>query len=181
MSDATRRSLRDLIRDRYDYLLSRLSYRLGSKDLAGDALHDAFLRLERAELADEVKQPTSYILRMATNIASNRRRDGGRLLSVEDVAEALRIPDEAQDPSAPIERQSDLAAVKRALQKLPERHRTLLIAVWLDETPTAELARLHGLPLRTVQREVKEALDEIRERLAAPNVIPLRPVDRQVS
>lgn len=180
MSDATRRSLRNLIRERYDYLLSRLSYRLGSKDLAGEALHDAFVRLERAELAAEIKQPTSYVLRMAANIASNRRRDN-RLLSIEDVAEALSVPDETQDPSLSSERQSDLAAVKRAIGNLPERRRTLLIAVWLDETPTDELARVHGMPRRTVQHEVKMAIEEIRRALSDPNVIPLRSTDRRVS
>lgn len=181
MSDATRRSLRNLIRERYDYLLSRLSYRLGSKDLAGEALHDAFVRLERAELAPEVRQPTSYILRMATNIASNRRRRNSRLLSIEDVVEALKVADESQDPSLASEWQSDLAAVKRALRGLPERRRELLTAVWLDEMPTAELAQRHGIAVRTVQHEVKLALEQIRSALTESNVIPLRPTGRQVS
>ena len=181
MSQAMRSLLRNLIRVRYDYLLSRLSYCLGSKALAGDALHDAFVRLERAELSADLQQPVSYVLRMATNIAANMRRGNSRLLSMDEALQALEIPDETQDPEGSAEHRSQAALVKRALSSLPERQRTLLVESWLDEVPTAELARRHGMALRTVQHEIKSALEQIRRSIAACNVISLRQSARQLS
>lgn len=174
MSEATRARLRDLIRLQYDDLLSRLSRRLGSRELAGDALQDVFIRLERAEVSAELRRPASYVMRMALNIASNIRRRDGRLLSLEEAATALDVPDETQDPEAQAEFNVDLARIKQAMQLLPERRRRLLTDAWLDETPTAELALRHGLAVRTVQHEIRQALDELRRVLADPKIDSLR-------
>lgn len=181
MSDASRRNLRNLIRDRYDYFVSRLSYRLGSRDLADEALHDAFVRLERAELAVEIKQPSSYVLRMAMNIAANRRRREARMLSMEEVEAILDIPDDTADPAAAAEQHFNRKAVAGAMARLPERRRTMLVAMWLDEVPSTELATRHGVSVRTVQHEVRLALEQLREETAAPKVIPLRESDRRMS
>lgn len=181
MSEATRARLRDLIRLQYDELLGRLSRRLGSRELAGDALQDAFVRLERAELSADLRQPTSYVLRMAVNIAANIRRRERRLLSLEDVAEALEVPDETQDPTDRVAFAADMARVKAAMQGLPERRRILLMEAWLDEIPTAELAVRHGIAVRTVQHEVKQAVEELRRVLGETNVVPLRRRGHQVS
>lgn len=181
MSDASRRSLRNLIRDQYDYFVSRLSYRLGSRDLADEALHDAFVRLERAELAVEIKQPTSYVLRMAMNIAANRRRRETRMLSMDEVEAILDIPDERADPAGAVEQHFNRKAVATAMARLPARRRAMLVAMWLDEVPSAELAVSHGVSVRTVQHEVRLALEQLREELAAPKGIPLREIDQQMS
>lgn len=166
MSGAARDILKHIFRDHYDSLLASLSRRLGSRELARDALHDAFLRLDRAEIASEVHRPSSYILRMASNIAANLRRRQSRLLCMDDVAAILEIPDTTQDVVGTEERRSELEAMKQALQSLPERRRSLLIAAWLDEIPTAELAVQYGIAVRTVQHELKLALEQLRREVA---------------
>lgn len=180
MSDATRTTLRNLIRERYEYFRSRLTYRLGAQDQAEDALHDAFVRLERAELAKEVRQPTAYILRMASNAAANRRRSD-RHLSIEDAREALDVADDAQRPDREVEFESDMALVREVMRHLPERRRTLLAEAWLDEVPTAELAMRHGIAIRTVQQELKLGLEQLQRAVSGKRQNPLRRTDREVS
>ncbi len=181
MSEATRASLRNFIMERYDDLRSRLRFRLGSVELAEDALHDAFVRLERAEVAGEVRRPAAYVLRMASNLAANRRLRDQRLLSMEDVRAVLDIPDEGQNPAPALEAASEMARVKRALATLPERRRALLVGAWLDEVPVAELAVRHGIAVRTVQHEIQQALEQIRRKLASKREIHLRRVDHEMS
>lgn len=181
MSEGSRNRLRALIRQQYGYLVSRLTAKVGSRDLAQDALHDAFVRLERAQVADEVAEPTSYILRMASNIASNRLRRDSRLIGGDEMRALLDLPDESQDQASASEHVSDMAAVKRAMLALPTRRRALLTQAWLEERPTAELAVEYGISVRMVQIEIKTALDDIRRTLALPNVIPFRRDGRKVS
>ncbi|MEX7329343.1 RNA polymerase sigma factor, partial [Pseudomonas aeruginosa] len=64
MSDANRTMLRSFLADRYDDLKQRLSRRLGSAELAGDALQDTYVRLGRAEVAGAVQSPAAYLFRM---------------------------------------------------------------------------------------------------------------------
>lgn len=180
MNAPARLTLRKVIRERYDYLISRLSYRLGSRDLAEDALHDAFVRLERAEVAGEVKQPTSYILRMAGNGAANIRRKDQRL-SMADAREALNVIDETADPAREAEVRSHMALVRDAMKSLPERRRALMAQAWLDEVPVAELAVRHGIAVRTVQHELKLGLEHLQRVVSGKGEKPLRRTDREVS
>lgn len=180
MSVPARLGLRKVIRERYDYLVSRLSNRLGSRDLAEDALHDAFVRLERAEVAGEVRQPTAYILRMASNLAANRRRKDQRL-TLADAREALNIVDESADPGRDAEIASQMALVRQAMQSLPERRRKLVTEAWLDEISVAELAVRHGIAVRTVQHELKLALEQLQRVVSARGENPLRRSGREVS
>ncbi|MFP3616669.1 sigma factor, partial [Paraburkholderia sp. SIMBA_050] len=73
MSDSTRATLRDLLALRYEDLKRRLTWRLGSSELASDALHDTWVHLEdRSEESGPVKSPAAYLMRMATNLALDR-------------------------------------------------------------------------------------------------------------
>lgn len=172
MTHDSRRTLREVILQRYEEFLGRLSRRLGSRELAGEVLQHAFVRLEHAELSGELREPASYVLRMAMNIAANMRRRDRRLLSLEEAREALEIPsDDAQDPAAQALFSADLARIRAAMAKLPKRRRVLLTEAWLDETPTAELAARHAIAVRTVQHEIQEAVKELRRELGESNNI----------
>ncbi len=64
--------VRRLLIDRYDEIKRRLTQRLGSSDLAGDALHDAWLRIDRVERLGIVRNPGNYIFGVAMNAARDR-------------------------------------------------------------------------------------------------------------
>ena len=82
-------ALRDLFLAGYHDLRRRLTRRLGSADLANDALQETWLRLDaRPGDAAAISRPQDYILRVALNIASDQKRSERRRLSYSEV-EAL--------------------------------------------------------------------------------------------
>ena len=80
-------ALQRFIASHYDDLRCRLVAYLGSEDLAGDSLHDVWLRLATSQAA-EVRNPGAYVFRMACNLAV----DGLRQL-------ALVLADDAPGPA----------------------------------------------------------------------------------
>lgn len=132
----------------------RLSARLGSVDLANEALQDTYIRLRRADHLGEIRNPYSYILVTALNIAKNNRRAEARHVSSADVDVLLEIPDEAPDQLRTAEARSELAAVEHALQKMAPRRRAIFRRFWIDSISYKDLAVEFGLSERTVRHEI---------------------------
>ncbi|WP_207147858.1 hypothetical protein, partial [Listeria monocytogenes] len=75
-----------------------------------------YVRLQRTDIKDEIRNPRSYLLSMAINIASNRIRSEARHLSAGDIQDLVELPDETPNQERVAEARSDLKAVERALQ-----------------------------------------------------------------
>lgn len=138
----------------YPDLKRRLAGRLGSADLANDALHDTYVRLHRAEIEGEVHNPRSYLMTMALNIASNSARSGARHLSAFEIETLIDIPDESPDPVRAAEARSELAAVDVALQGLPERRRRIFHRFWAEGATYKELSLENNVSERTIRHEL---------------------------
>lgn len=152
-----RDALVHLLLAEYAELRQRLAGRLGSAEAAGDALQDTFVRLERSPHLGAVHNPRSYLLRMALNIASNNRRSEARHLSVADVEALTHIPDETPGPQQLAEARSELAAVERALDRMPARRRAIFRRSWVDGASDREIAAEYGLSERTIRHELLTA------------------------
>jgi len=158
MTDVSLAQVQRLLVDRYDELRRRLTTRLGSPDLAADALQDAWLRIERAETVGTIRNPVNYIFGIAMNAARDRMREANsRYLSAAEVDSLLDIPDEAPAPSNIVEMRSDLRQLEAILRELPDRQREILLAARLDQTPRAEIARRFEISLSLVEKELQRA------------------------
>lgn len=174
MTENSRVQLRRHLVAHYDALLSRVAARLGSRDHARDALQDAFVKLSGDVAVEDVRHPMTYLLRMALNIAANSRRKDSRLLGFDEVASLLDVPDESADPSRVLEARSDLRIVQQVMAAMPRRRYEICSAAWLAGESTIDIAEKRGMPLRTVQHELRQASLEIQRALAHTKVIPLR-------
>ncbi|MGO4683994.1 RNA polymerase sigma factor [Hyphomicrobium sp. 2TAF46] len=154
MSDNPLTIMRRLFVDGYDELKARLTQRLGSADLAGDAMHDAWLRLARADSVGAVQSPANYLFRVVLNVADDHRRREKRHRSAIDIEDALEVPDEAATPEEILLAQSDLAAFQAILEELPERQRTIFLAARIGNMPRQEIADRLGISRRSVAREI---------------------------
>ncbi|MEW6439016.1 MAG: RNA polymerase sigma factor [Pseudomonadota bacterium] len=150
---------------RYDDLKARLTRRLGSADLAGDALQDTWLRLERGPRSVTVASPDSYLLRMALNTAYDRMRDENRRLTSVEISSLLDLADDAPDAARIVESRAELEAFKTVLAELSARQREILLAARLDNMSRREIARHYGISVRLVLRELQEAQDYCAARL----------------
>jgi RNA polymerase sigma-70 factor (ECF subfamily) len=152
-------TLRTLLVESYDLLIGRLERRFGSPELARDVLHDTYLRLERGDEIRPLSSPFGYLLRIATNIAHDRRRSARRLATVAEIETTFNLVDEYPDPARAAEAKSDFEAIGRAIAKLPPRRREILMASFQENLSSRAIAERFGLSTRTIDLELREARD----------------------
>jgi RNA polymerase sigma factor (sigma-70 family) len=159
MGDTTAGSLRKLLIARYPEIKARLALRLGSSDLAGDAIQDTWLLLSRTKALGAVRSPLGYLFRIALNVARDRRVADRRYLTAAEVDFLIDIADEAPNPANVVEARSDLRALMRRIAELPPRRQQILIAARLDRVPQREIADRLGISLSSVEKELRLALE----------------------
>jgi RNA polymerase sigma-70 factor (ECF subfamily) len=150
---------------RYDAFKTQLTRRLGSAELAGDALQDTWLRLQRGGDLAPVRSADTYLLRIAVNLARDSHRAEARRLTTSEVELLLNRADDAPDPAQAAEARSELRALKAILAELPARQRAILLAARLDGLSRRDIAGHYGISQRLVQRELQEAQDYCAARL----------------
>jgi RNA polymerase sigma-70 factor (ECF subfamily) len=165
MADSSRATLRDLLVQRYGQLKTLLSRKLGSSDLAGDALQDTWLRLENTEPLEAVRNPGAYLYRMAYHAAIDKQRAEVRRLSVGEVEAMLDLVSPEPGPAQIAEANSDLNELVRVLEQMPQRRRDILLAVRLDGLAQREVAERFGISLRLVELELKRAQEFCAEHI----------------
>ncbi len=165
MPEAIKTALRTLFLARYNQFRRHLHKRLGSEDLANDALHEAYLRMEAMNLPSAIRFPSAYLFRIALNIAEDQRKSGARLLSLPDVEALYEMADELADPARTAEARGEVEALERALAELPRRRRAIVVAARIDEVPHRDIAIRFGVSERTIEKELRAGLEHCCERL----------------
>jgi len=171
LADSNRSTLRDLLLSDYNDLSRRLSRRLGSLDLAREVLQETFLRLERAVELRPMRSPKAYLFKIAVNIAIDRRRAETRRLTECEVDSLFELADDSPDPARIVEARSEIEVLKRAVAELPRRRREMFLAARMQEVPHRDIAKRFGVTVRTVELELKQALEHCALRLNR-NVTP---------
>lgn len=157
MVESNRVSLRSELIENYDDLVRRLTRRLGSFDFAREALHETFLKLDR--VGDEtIRSPRHFILRVAINVAKDRRRAQNHLLNAQEIDALLDVGDDAPDPAQIAEARSEVEAFKRALAQLPPRSRDVLQSIAIDNLSPDAVAERLQVSRRTVESDLRSAL-----------------------
>jgi RNA polymerase sigma factor (sigma-70 family) len=165
MKKITRAKLRGMLETQYAAFRERLKRRLGSEDLADEALQETWLRLARNGDVGVVQKPENYLFRIAVNVAADRRKAEHRLLSRVGVHQVLHMVDDVLDPERIAHARAEFAALERALQELSPRRREIFILARVEEVPHDEIARRFGISPRMVEKELRHALDHCGKRL----------------
>lgn len=157
--------LREFLTANYKRLHQRLARHLGCSDLASDCLHDAWLRLGDTAISEPVQSPEAYVYRVACNLAMDRLRSNRPWLYASEVESELEaLIDHAPGPDVIVEARADLEAVERAIERLPRRHRSVLVALRIEEKTRQEVADWLHISVRSVDTALRQAL----EHCAAP-------------
>jgi RNA polymerase sigma-70 factor (ECF subfamily) len=155
------------------HLDRRLASRVDSSDLVQEALAEASLKLD-SYLRNRPLAFYPWLRQIAEQrLIDARRRHfaGRRSVSREDPAglpdeSALELADRllaGEAPSAGLRRSEQRAQVRRALDKLPERDRDVLVLRYLEQLTTAETAAVLGSSAGTVRVRTLRALQRLRE------------------
>jgi RNA polymerase sigma-70 factor (ECF subfamily) len=168
-----------LLRPHLDRLY-RFAYRLcGSKaeaeDLFQDVLVKAFAKLD--DLID-VQEPGSWLCRVMYNlfIDNKRRFARQRLVSVEE----SQLPEQSVDalpgaialgPAADAERRDNIIQLEKALERLSDEHRLLVLLHDCEGYKLKEIQDITGDPIGTLKSRLHRARARLREILASDGTL----------
>jgi len=165
MAGMTWAVLCDLLAERYGDFRTRLTRQFGSEELASETLHETWLHLQRQGDAGPIQSGPAFLLRIAANIAKDRRRAERRQALRSEINAALEIADPAPGPAQEAQARLDLDVVERAIRELPERTRIILIASRLEGLTHQAIADQLGISRRTVLYELNRAVAHLDARL----------------
>jgi RNA polymerase sigma factor (sigma-70 family) len=146
-------------------LLRYLLDLLGGRDDAEDVLQEAYVRLLNVSHLDRAgTRARAYLFRIATNLAYDRFRYR-RVRGGNELVDADELASEAPSPERIVALEQGLAAVKQVLGELAPRCRRVFLLRVAGELKFEEIAERLGVSKRTVEREMRLALDTCQRRL----------------
>lgn len=136
-------------------MLYRVAFTILRNDHAcEDALQDTALKAwEKRNSLREPRYFRTWITRICINACRDIQRQGGRILSLEDISEPSVSP-------------PDLA-LSLALATLPDKLRLPLVLCYSEGMTYAEIATALRLPVATVRGRIHRAKRELRKELDA--------------
>jgi RNA polymerase sigma factor (sigma-70 family) len=147
-----------LARRYYAPLLSFFRKRTHNGSDTQDLVQQVFLRLAQSRQQGEIHNPDAYIFQTAANAL----RDHYRHLAVRDrhFTEMATTDSNASDlsPERILLAKEDLVLLVYGMRELSERTRDILILRCFEGLKNAEIARLHHISTRAVEKHVAKAL-----------------------
>jgi RNA polymerase sigma factor (sigma-70 family) len=152
--------LEGLWRARRTALVGTLAAIVGDRDLAADAVDEAFVRaFARRDRVERMDAPAAWVLTVALNVARRRGARSTRRRHAEEAAASARPAwIEPHDP------RHDLWA---AVAALPERERAAVALRYLGDLTEPEIGRVLGIAPGTVGASLTSARRKLAAALAA--------------
>jgi len=135
---------------------------LGNRTAADDLVQDVFFRILKYR---RTYRDDSHFTTWMFHIARNARFDHFKKYRAEVLfpEEGFDIPGRGPFPSQQFEKEQETVMLKRAMQKLPDEKRELLILARYQELKYEQIADLLGVDVGTVKVRVHRAVKELRE------------------
>ncbi|PZQ74492.1 MAG: iron dicitrate transport regulator FecR [Variovorax paradoxus] len=150
----------------YPHLVRFIARRTGSRQDAHDLAHDVWLRLaDRPAQQEQVLHARAYIWTVADNLVFDHLRRHQRTAERFGTADTLAPAALWHDVARQHEHRQALQCVCEVIDGLAPRSRDIFLAHRLDGTSHAELALRHGVSVKTIEREVTQALDAVEASL----------------
>ncbi len=149
----------------YSGLLFRVAHSvLRSRAEAEDVVQDAFVRvIEKRRMLGEVREMRVWLVRIAWNLALDRRRrirpDQMDAVFADHLAAKSVPADEAMDEAQRMRR------VLLEMERLPKSEREVLVLAAVEELGTSEMAEVMGRSESAVRALLFRARSRLRERL----------------
>lgn len=153
-------------------IYSFCKYLTGNQQEADDLYQDTFLTaMECKEKIRYNGHPKSYLLSIALRIWRNKKRKFAwrkRIADVQSLTEE-RDGDIGQSaepsPEEAIARQETDAAVRRAVNHLPERLKITVLLFYMEDLSTAQIAAAMRIPVGTVLSRLHQARKILKKEL----------------
>ena len=165
------RSAFDRLVDVTHTMVHATAYRLtGDADLAADAVQDAYVRAYTSLHTFRGSSSFStWLYRIVVNVSLDALRRRARspepltAVTEEDEVRELDVADASTDPGEAVEVRERRRMVLRALRRLSDDHRTVLVLFDLNGFSYDEIAEMLEVPLGTVKSRLNRARLALRE------------------
>jgi len=169
--DASRKRLEEVYRDERPKLLRR-ARRLGAVlSDAEDIVQDAFVSaLSRVETTAPIRNATSLIYSATRNRVidlwrrDRTRREAGQIDVTEQVFEEI-VSETGLDPQDALVREELVEAVVDAIESLPEKQRSVIVAQVFEGTTFRELSARTGVSIETLAARKRLAIRSLGKAL----------------
>lgn len=138
----------------------------GSRTDAEDVVQDAFVQVYLH--AEELKEPAGFkcwFYRILTRLAWKCSGKGKREFPDEDAAVYAERTDEGDGLSYLLKKE-EREQVRSAVEKLDEKHRSIVVLYYFNEFTTGEIARITGCLEGTVKSRLHAARKKLQKSLA---------------
>jgi RNA polymerase sigma factor (sigma-70 family) len=136
-------SVRELYAGSYGRLVAVVSAMCGDRDIAEEAVQDAFVRLmTKWEQVSSFDDPEAWVRKVALGFASKRRR---KIRNRDRAVVRLGPPEQGPGPTG------DAVDMRRALRSLPREQRQVLVLVHVVGLSVEATAAELSLPVGTVK------------------------------
>ena len=143
----------------------------GSAALAEDIVQEVFLALMRDLDRYDARRAglRTYLFGIARNLARYKTRSLRRLISLDQVEEAVG----REDPAAALSSNEETRHLRRCLGALPARYREVIILCDLQELDYAETAVVLKVPIGTVRSRLHRGRQLLIQRLRRRDGLPV--------
>jgi len=159
---AAQRAFYEGVYEQYKGDVKRFLQRQGLQaDVASDLLHDVYYRIIRQNEPDKLSEkPRAYLYTIAINLVRDRarRRKATPVIydSHNEHDSEMYVVELSPEKQVLVSQQLNL--IKEAILDLPERSRQILVLHRFEHMNSKEISAMIGVPLRSVQRHLNEAL-----------------------
>ena len=136
---------------------------VGNKEETEDILQNVFVKAYRnIKTFDIERKFSSWIYRIAHNEAINflKKRNKKKFISWEDIVASKDKMETKSDERSPIDiwiRKESAIEVSRAMEKMPEKYRKVLMLRYFSEKSYEEIGKTIGSPVNTVGTLINRA------------------------
>ena len=169
-------SFNELVLTHQEAAYNFATYLLGDPELAEDVTQRAFLNAYLNLHQFHGTSFRSWLFKIIKNASYDEfRRPSYRkntsLDALEESQERWFGPDDSQDPEKAVEMKERSAMIQRALARVDENYRTVLILVDLQGFDYQEAAQTAGVPIGTIKSRLARARHQFRAAIEALNII----------
>ncbi|WP_080803551.1 sigma-70 family RNA polymerase sigma factor [Agrobacterium tumefaciens] len=145
-----------------------LSRRAGSAEDGEDLAQEAWIRFSQSK-AMTLVAPVPYLRRLVKNLAIDHSRSAHRRrLHSHEVDELLNVDDNRPNPEAVLISRDTLSRLFEIMDELPARRRAILFSARVEGEAHRQIAATHGVSTRTVELEIRAAIEYCFARLNEP-------------
>jgi RNA polymerase sigma-70 factor (ECF subfamily) len=152
----------------------QLAYRmLGNRHEAEDIAQEAFIRAYVNIQSYNINLKFStWLYRIATNLCIDRIRKkkpdyylDAEVAGTEGLTMYSQIPSKTSLPEDDVESLELQDTIQRAISKLPEKYRSVIVLKYIEELSLNEISEILDMPLGTVKTRIHRGRETLRKQL----------------